>query len=487
MPFPVERVVKTLSEAGILHSIQGSLPDTATTITDDSRRVQKGSMFIAIRGSTKDGHSFIPGAVQNGAACCLLEVTGDNNLPSIVVTDGRRAAGLAAAAANDFPARKLTMLGVTGTNGKTTTTGILRHLFDDPHSRSASIGTVGVMLGSEGAPIPGAPELTTPGPVELHGVLQELSSLGARTIAMEVSSHSLDQRRVEGIDFHVAMFTNLTRDHLDYHRSMEAYFAAKAQLLDLLLPDGVAVINADASWDGLKPKGRALRYGFRNAADVRAENIAFTPAGSEWDLVHEGARGKVALPLFGEFNVENALAASAAALALGKSVGEIAARLGDVPQISGRLEKLADSPTVIRDYAHTPDALERALQAARPFASRRLIVVFGCGGDRDPGKRPLMGQVAQCGADLVILTSDNPRSENPGKIMDEIEGGMSGKSHHRIEDRRAAIVRALEIAEVGDVVLLAGKGHETYQIRGDERIHFDEKEIVAELLSGGAQ
>jgi UDP-N-acetylmuramoyl-L-alanyl-D-glutamate--2,6-diaminopimelate ligase len=301
---------------------------------------------------------------------------------------------------------------------------------------------------------------------------------------MEVSSHALDQHRVDGLDFEAAIFTNLSRDHLDYHRTMDAYRAAKARLVEYLAPHGTVVINADdAAWRALVTPRRKVSFSTRvTSAEVHAQDIEFTPSGSRWTLVVGGERREVRLPLIGDFNVSNALGAAAAAYALGMRTGAIAERLTTVPQVPGRLEVVHDRPAVLRDYAHTPDALERALAAVRPFARGRLIVVFGAGGDRDRGKRPVMGAIAARLADLAIVTSDNPRTEDPEQIMTDIEGGMRGQEHERIGDRRQAIARALEIAAPDDVVVLAGKGHETYQIRGTDKLPFDEKQIVDELF-----
>jgi UDP-N-acetylmuramoyl-L-alanyl-D-glutamate--2,6-diaminopimelate ligase len=335
-------------------------------------------------------------------------------------------------------------------------------------------------------PVPGGNGLTTPGPVELQRLLRELVDAGVRTVAMETSSHALHQHRVDTLRFAAAVFTNLTRDHLDYHRTMEAYFAAKAMLAGLLADDGVAVTNADDdAWDALPAVPRRVRFGLVTEADVRAEQIRFTPRGSCWSLVMGGERHEVALPLIGDFNVANALAAAAAAWALGMPASRIADRLRRMPQVPGRLEILSEAPVVLRDYAHTPDALERALHAVRPFATHRLVVVFGCGGDRDRGKRPEMGRIAQRDADLAIATSDNPRTEDPERILDDIEAGMTPGAHERIEDRRSAIARAIAVAGEGDVVLLAGKGHETYQVRGTGKHPFDEREIVQEIVGAG--
>ena len=462
------------------------MPDRFTDITDDSRRVTQGALFVAIRGAAFDGHDYLGAAASSGATGAIVEDAARTALPSFVVRDARRAAGVAARAAFSDPASGLTMVGVTGTNGKTTTVGLLRHLLQEPGSVAASIGTLGVLRGSAGDVVPGGSGLTTPGVVELQRVLRQLIDSGVTRVAMEVSSHSLDQRRVEGVEFQAAVFTNVSRDHLDYHQTMEAYVAAKARLLDYVTVGGVVVVNADDPAWGVLPKTRRfVRFGMESASDVTATDIRWTARGSEWTLDAGGDRAPVALPLIGAFNVANALGAAAAAWALGHSVTDIAARLSATPQVLGRLERLLERPAVLRDYAHTPDALERAIEAIRPFVTGggRLIVVFGCGGDRDRGKRPQMGAIAETGADFVIVTSDNPRTEDPERILDDIETGMHGTNHERIEDRRAAIARALAMASPDDLVLLAGKGHETYQIRGTTSHPFDEKIVVRELAA----
>jgi UDP-N-acetylmuramoyl-L-alanyl-D-glutamate--2,6-diaminopimelate ligase len=300
---------------------------------------------------------------------------------------------------------------------------------------------------------------------------------------MEVSSHSLHQRRVEGVRFDVVTFTNFTRDHLDYHGSMGSYFASKAKLLDHLVPHGTLVYNVDdKAWTALKTDRRRVGFSERVAsAEVHAENVRYNSRGSEWTVRLNQERAPVNLPLIGDFNVINALGAAATVYALGVPSSRVAERLSSMPQIPGRLEVLRDAPTVLRDYAHTPDALARALDAVRPFTPDRLIVVFGCGGDRDRGKRPEMGAIAEAKADIAIVTSDNPRTEDPEKILDDIEAGMAKTNHERIEDRRAAIARALQLATPRDVIVLAGKGHETYQVRGTTKLPFDEKIIVNEL------
>ena len=473
-----------LRGAGLLEGESGALPGSIVAITDDSRAVGAGTLFIAVRGAERDGHAYLAVAAERGATAAIVDDPSRTTLPALVVSDTRRAAAVAAAAFHGQPAAGLRLVGVTGTNGKTTTVGMLRHLLDEPLARAASIGTLGVLVGGVGDPFDGGSGLTTPGPVELQRVLRVLHDRGVRTIALETSSHALHQRRVEGLVFAAGVFTNLTRDHLDYHGTMESYFAAKAMLVSQLAPDGVAVVNADdRAWDSLPAASRTVRFGLGAAADVRARNVRSTPDGSRFVLVLGRDSRDVVLPLIGDFNVANALAAAATAWALGVDVDTIASRIATMPQVPGRLEIVNDRPTVLRDYAHTPDSLERAIAAVRPFAAGRLIVVFGCGGDRDRGKRPVMGEIAARGADLAIVTSDNPRTEDPERILDDIEAGMQGVPHERIEDRRDAIVRALDLAGPDDVVLLAGKGHETYQVRGTTRLPFDERQIVNEIVT----
>jgi UDP-N-acetylmuramoyl-L-alanyl-D-glutamate--2,6-diaminopimelate ligase len=489
MSVALDTIVAALAEAGLLVDRRGSLPASVTSLADDSRRVERGGAFLAVRGSDRDGHDYLASATERGAAVAIVEDPARTALPALIVRDGRRAAAIAAAAFYGWPARQLKLLGVTGTNGKTTTVNMLRSVLDDGAenvgTRSASIGTLGVLVGYEGAPMDGGGGLTTPGPVELQRRFRDLVAMGVGHVAMEVSSHALSQRRAEGTNFDVAIFTNLSRDHLDYHGSMDEYFAAKARLLDLLRPNGTVVVNLDdPAWEGLRADRRRMGFSARiTSADVHAEDVRFHARGSEWVLALGDERHAVTLPLIGDFNIANALAAAAGAWAIGLPGARIAERLSSLPQVPGRLELVNEEPAVLRDYAHTPDALDRALDAVRPFTRGRLIVVFGCGGDRDPGKRPQMGAIAAAKADVAIVTSDNPRTEDPERILDEIEGGMRGAAHERIEDRRAAIARALEVAGEGDVIVLAGKGHETYQVRGTTRLPFDEKAIVGELVA----
>jgi UDP-N-acetylmuramoyl-L-alanyl-D-glutamate--2,6-diaminopimelate ligase len=482
MPIRTERITAALSAAKLLVEVRGTLPAEVSSVEDDSRRVGKDGCFIAVKGHERDGHAYLDRAREAGACVAVVENPKLTTLPSIVVRDGRRAAAIVASVAFDWPVRQLRLTGVTGTNGKTTTVHMLRHLLDDTKHRSASIGTVGILIGSEGRVVDDV-GLTTPGPVALQRLLRSLVDAGVGHVAMEVSSHALHQRRVDGLDFEAAVFTNLSRDHLDYHRTMDEYRAAKARLIEYLAPHGTVIVNADdPAWRGLMTDRRKVGFSMRvTNAEVNARDIRFSPTGSEWTLTIMDEQHHVKLPLIGDFNVSNALGAAAAAYALGLRPDLIARRLTSLPQVPGRLEVVHDRPTVLRDYAHTPDALQRALEAVRPFTRGRLIAVFGAGGDRDRGKRPEMGRIAERLADVAIVTSDNPRTEDPERIIDDIEGGMQGRNRERIVDRREAIARALALAEPDDVIVLAGKGHETYQIRGTEKLPFDEKVIVSEL------
>lgn len=483
-----ESIRAALSADGLLIDTRGPMPAQFEGVADDSRAVRPGTLFIAVRGSTRDGHDYLLAAADRGAVAAIVEDPLRTRLPVFAVRDGRAAGAMAAAAAYAFPARSLRSIAVTGTNGKSTTVGILRHLLDTDATPAASIGTLGVLIRSAGVRLSTESELTTPGPVELQRLLRALVDHQVRTVAIEVSSHSLDQERIAGLTFAAAVFTNLTRDHLDYHGTMEAYRDAKLRLIRYLQRDGVAVVNAgDEAWNALPPVARRVTFAMAGeratgpAADVRAQDVRVDPHGSHWTLVAGAERAAVWLPLIGDFNVVNALGATAAVWALGMPLSEAADRLATLPQVPGRLEMLHEAPTVLRDYAHTPDALARALQAVRPFTRGRLIVVFGAGGDRDRGKRPQMGAVAERLSDVAIVTSDNPRTEDPERILDDIEAGMS-RPHPRRVDREEAIALALAQATATDLVLLAGKGHETYQVRGDVRVPFDERAIVHRLL-----
>lgn len=495
-------VAERLRSLGLLSSERG-LADRAAArpvgeAWTDSRKVKSGHLFCAVTGMETDSHRFLPEVSARGAAGATVERRDERiGLPQIEVTDGRLAAAHAAAAVYGDPWNEMTLVGVTGTNGKTTSVAILRHLLST-RGPAGSIGTLGA-VDDTGAVIPGTEGLTTPGPTEVARWLRQYLEREVKVaqVAIETSSHALHQHRLEAVRFDAALFTNLTRDHLDYHPTMEEYLAAKLRLLELLKPAGAVVLNADdPAWNGVgASERRIVRFSTSAPADVSARELRGGPGGMQFRLETPDGSAEVELPLFGTFNVSNAVGCAAVLWSLGWPVDEIAAGLASLPQVPGRLERVSGPPesaTVLIDYAHTPDALERALEAIRPLAKGKVWVVFGAGGDRDAGKRPEMGRVAAEGADVAIVTSDNPRTEDPQRIIEEIERGMGSAPRTRIPDRREAIRHALQNADRNDVILLAGKGHETYQIVGAEKRPFDEREVVRAVLaerqdaSGGA-
>ena len=475
--------IDALRREGLLAAAVGALP-VVTSVIDDSRLVRSGALFLALPGTRTDGVRFIDDAVQRGAALVLTEREIRGATPVLLVRDARRAARTVARAWYGDPSGNLTLVGLTGTNGKTTTTALLRHLLN-ARGDAGSIGTVGAFDGAGGMVASSAGTLTTPGPVDLQATFAGLAERGLRAVVMEASSHSLDQGRLDGLAFAAAVFTNLSHDHLDYHGSMDRYLAAKLRLAELIAPDGVLVVNRDdPAWETLGGR-RAVGFGWRPGSDVSVEGAVLTAEGSRFRLTGVFGSREASIPHVGDFNVTNALAAAAAALALGLPLALVAERLATAPQVPGRLERIATRPcAILRDYAHTPDALERVLAALRPLTRQRLIVVFGCGGDRDRGKRPVMGRIAVSGADLAIATSDNPRSEDPERILDDVAAGMRGTGHLRITDRRAAIAHAIGLANEGDTIVLAGKGHETYQVIGTVKHPFDERDIVRKMVGG---
>jgi UDP-N-acetylmuramoyl-L-alanyl-D-glutamate--2,6-diaminopimelate ligase len=484
-------VVARLRAAGLLLR-EPAVDAPLSGIADDNRYVGPGDLFCAWVGTRHDGHDFLPQAMERGAAAALVErQVAPCPLPQVVVQDGRRAAALAAALLMGSPEERLKLAGVTGTNGKTTTVWILRHLLGAALP-TASLGTLGIVP-PDGVILEGGETLTTPGPVELPKLLARLEEAGAAAVALEISSHALEQGRVEALRLDAAVFTNLTRDHLDYHGSLAAYRAAKRRLAALLRPAGTAVVNAlDPAWAGVEAEVRhCVRFAVVDGeapvpggVELVGRVLARTPLGTRFRLELPGASAgrEVLLPLLGAYNVENAVAAAGAALALGVAADDVARGLEVVPQVPGRLELVAAEPCpVLTDYAHTPDALANVLATLRQVVTGRVMVVFGAGGDRDRGKRPLMGRAAEAGADVVVVTSDNPRTEDPDAIIDDIVAGME-RAPLREPDRQRAIAAALALAAPGDVVLLAGKGHETYQVLGTEKVDFDERKVVAALL-----
>lgn len=480
-------VAQALRAAELLREVRGDVHTEVEGVSQDSRTVRPGNLFLAWKGEEHDAHEFVAAAAEAGAVAAVVErFVAEAGIPQLKVSNGRRAAAVAADRVLSSPWRELFLAGVTGTNGKTTTALLGRHLLSNL-GPAAATGTLG-LVGEDGTVRPGTEGLTTPGPARTAAWLRSLVSEGVRYVTMEASSHALAQHRLDGIRFDVAVFTNLSRDHLDYHGGETDYFRAKARLLDLLKPNGTVVVNRDdPAWDELPVSPEALlTFGTGRDAHLRAREIRVHAGGARFVLEHGEESVPVKLPLAGAFNVENALAAAGIARAAGLGLEETGRLLEGAPQVPGRLEKVTDEPfTVLIDFAHTPDALARVLDALRPLVEGKLIVVFGAGGDRDARKRPLMAEAATARADVALLTSDNPRTEDPDAIIDDLERGVRGTGWERITDRREAIARALELAGPDDLILLAGKGHERYQVVGRERRPFDEREIVRDLLSGG--
>ena len=456
-------------------------------LTADSRAVRPGMLFAALPGTKADGASFVPGAVEAGAAAILLgdqKLGGDVAVPVIRVADPRR--GLALAASRFYARQPGTVVAVTGTNGKTSVSVFLRQIWEHSGCAAASLGTIGLV--TPGGAVSGS--LTTPDPVKLHEVLADLADRKVTHLALEASSHGLEQRRLDGVRFSAAAFTNLSRDHLDYHATMEEYLGAKLRLFDALLPDGAAAVaDADQS-KAAAVKEIAERRGLRffsvgrSGETLRLHSVTRMQDGSRLLVEAGGEKHYLALPLVGDFQISNALVAAALAIATGVDAPSALRALSELKGASGRLERVGAHPSgaqVFVDYAHTPDALANALQALRPHVEGRLVVIFGAGGDRDPGKRALMGEAAAANSDRLIVTDDNPRSEDPASIRKAILGGAPGAQE--IGDRREAIRAAVSGLQKGDILLIAGKGHETGQTIRDTVFPFSDQEEARQALA----
>jgi UDP-N-acetylmuramoyl-L-alanyl-D-glutamate--2,6-diaminopimelate ligase len=465
------------------------IPDVEITgVCEDSRTAQPGNLFIARPGTKTDGSQFVTDAASRGAvAVVTAKRLPEMKLPQIAVQDANSAASILANLFHGMPSQKVRMLGVTGTNGKTTTAYLMRHILAKVNTRCGMIGTVEIDDGRTRTEA----SMTTPAATDIAALLASMRDKGCRACAMEVSSHALDQGRVAGVTFAGAAFTNLTGDHLDYHKTMENYAAAKARLFSSLREDAVAVVNSDDKWSDemvQKCQARVIRFGFGKSADYRARDVLITSGGSKFILHTPDGRAEVAMQLIGRHNIENALAAaSLCGEVFGLSVHQIALALRDAQGAPGRLQavRLGQPFAVLVDYAHTDDALENVLSALRPLTRGKLRVLFGCGGDRDRTKRPRMAHTAEKLADAIYVTSDNPRTESPKNILDEVVAGLSDSARADAVvavDRREAIDRILIDAEPGDVVLIAGKGHENYQIVGTEKRHFDDVEEASRAL-----
>ncbi len=489
--------------------------DTLLDVADicyDSRQVRPGGLFFALRGEASDGHRFIEGAVERGAVAVVLEdeAYAPTGLTWVKVADARLAMSLLAAAFYNHPTAAVPLVGITGTNGKTTTTYLVETIFEEAGLPAAVLGTVSYRFREWAAPAPH----TTPESADLQRILREFVDRGARGLVMEVSSHALEQRRVDGCRFDVGVFTNLTRDHLDYHRDMASYLASKRRLFaELLAPDAAkperrAVVNVDDPYGEAIAAASAcqvITYGLSRSASVTMREVDFSVAGIAGMLVTPGGEIAVKSPMVGRFNLYNILAAAGVGVALGLPLDAIARGIAGHKRVPGRLERVDNDRGVglLVDYAHTGDALENVLSTLRDLSPRRIITVFGCGGDRDRGKRPVMGEISGRLSDLSVVTSDNPRTEDSRTIMAEIRAGIlplgireyipeelaetasrddaagQEKGFVMVENRRDAIRLAIRLAHPGDIVLLAGKGHEDYQIIGREKQHFDDREEAA--------
>ncbi len=461
-----------------------------TAIVHDSRKVTKGALFVCLRGLRVDGHQFVSEALAKGAAAVVAErEVPTNGRPLVLVPDTREALAWLCHRFYGDPTKDLVLIGVTGTNGKTTTTHLIAYLLSTQHPQSVAVlGTVGVHWKGQYHEL----DQTTPDAPVLVSWLARLRDEGARVVVMEVSSHALAQRRSDGCLFDAAVFTNLSRDHLDFHGDFESYFAAKARLFT----DYATVAQRGgksfcAFVNGEDPYGQRLvslcpapvtTYGYRDGLTYRATDIRLSPSGTQFMLLAPETYPRLLrLRLVGRFNVENALAAIAVARHFGIGWQEIETALPQFTPPPGRLELVDEGQpfSIAVDYAHTPDALEKVLTTVRELTKGRLIVVFGCGGDRDPTKRPEMGRIATQLADYTVITSDNPRTEDPLAIIEQIVAGVVPSANYRVEpDRAAAIAHAIAIAQPGDFVLIAGKGHETYQIIGTEKRWFDDREVA---------
>lgn len=488
-----EVAVSVLLDALSDKRVIGAPPTSVSSLTADSRRVERGGAFVAVPGFTQDARRFVPEAVARGAALVVTEgdPLPDVRVAQVLVPSARRALAALAGAYWGHPSRSLTLVGITGTNGKTTTSYLVEALLRARGDATGILGTIQYVVGDEVRPA----GQTTPEALEIEAMLARMRERGVRGVAMEVSSHALALSRVDALAFDVGVFTNLTQDHLDFHGTLEEYGRAKRRLFELLAaspkPRRRAVVNGDDAVGARMVAGlelETLTFGLGPANRVRA---------TEWTSTLEGVRLQVstpagpltlASPLIGEHNVMNLLAAVGVGLALGLAPDAIARALGGVQTVPGRFEQVrAGQPfLVVVDYAHTPDALERVLTTARKLTPRRLGVVFGCGGDRDRTKRPIMGEIAARLADHAWITSDNPRSEDPEAIIAEVAAGAARVRRDgaaRLADRYAAIRAALDWARAGDTIVIAGKGHETYQIVGSRVLPFDDREVARRLLA----
>jgi UDP-N-acetylmuramoyl-L-alanyl-D-glutamate--2,6-diaminopimelate ligase len=473
-----------------LADVQRVAAEAITGIAYDSRTVQRGNVFVALKGVRADGAQFVRQAVERGAAAIVAEHSvADVGVPLLEVSDARLAFAELAADFYGHPSERMRVVGITGTNGKTTTSYLLASIFESAGMKCGVIGTVAHRIGDEVR----ESSHTTPEAPDVQALLHEMVERGCIACAMEASSHALALRRVDAMTFSAGVFTNLTRDHLDFHENMEAYFQAKRRLFEMLPAGAPALINADdpKSTALIAVSAKPVTYGINRSADITPGPLSFSMDGLDFDIRTPRGRLHASSSLVGRPNVYNILAAVGTGVALGLPFDAIERGIQALQAVPGRFEVVSDPKdafTVVVDYAHTDDALRNLLETARPLVRGRLITLFGCGGDRDRTKRPLMGAVASRLSDVLVITSDNPRHENPERIIDEIQRGITPDTKRddallfAIPDRRAAIAKAIENARPGDMVLIAGKGHEKYQIVGDEHLPCDDVAIARELL-----
>ena len=462
-----------------------------TGVSYNSKTIQKGEIFVCLKGENSDGHDYAKMAVDNGASALFCEKQLELAVPQVIVESTRHQIADLAAAFYEYPSKKINLIGVTGTNGKTTVTHLIQRIIEDAKHKCSLIGTLGYKM--SGNDTYHDAKHTTPQAPELQKTLKMMCDNNIDYVAMEVSSHALEQNRVGCCDFNGAVFTNLTQDHLDYHITMNNYFEAKALLFKSLKAGGFAVINNDDDYaerfKNVVPNGVTIySYGIKNEADIMASNIEFSIHGAKFDCRINGTVKKINLQMNGMFSVYNALAALCAGIAAGFCADICIKALEETKSVDGRFEIVNKQPLVIVDYAHTPDGLLNVLKAARELTPKdsNLICMFGCGGDRDATKRPKMGKIAQESADIVVVTSDNPRSEDPQLIISDILAGIKTVNTQTVyvePDRKTAISMLKNIAKENDVVVLAGKGHEDYQILKDKTIHFDDREEARKVFA----
>jgi UDP-N-acetylmuramoyl-L-alanyl-D-glutamate--2,6-diaminopimelate ligase len=482
--------LKQLTDRIQVRKIHGPTSGEVSGLAYDSRRVKADTVFVAMKGEKADGNAYIDQAIAAGATAIVTEEnTAHPRATTVVVENARAALADLACAYYRYPARRLKMAAITGTNGKTTTSFLLKHLCEAAQLRSGLFGTVRYEIGDRVIPA----SRTTPESLDLQEMLFKVQSEGGKAAVLEASSHALVQDRLRGIEFDVGVFTNLTQDHLDFHQTMDAYFEAKSRLFTGMLnnqqKEGKGVLNLDDRY-GLRlletfGKGLSLiSYGLGVRADFRASNVKIDFTGTTYQLDANGRSYLVRLPLIGRFNVYNSLAALAAATAMGLDLRRSVQALAGAPAVPGRLQPVPSKRQfrVFVDYAHTDDALQNVMRTLRELAPSRLIVVFGCGGNRDRAKRPLMAAAAEQNADFTIVTSDNPRREQPEAIIEDIKGGFRNSAYEVIVDRRAAIYRAISVARARDIVLIAGKGHENYQEFADHTVPFDDVEMARRAI-----